>query len=82
MRFETLACRLAGDFSTAIDDDTLRDVIQRVLPETEIGELEAIRRLPGMVDAVAGTLHPGVAVGDRPSSESRRTSPIVVPGRA
>ena len=57
MTFESLACRLAGGFSTAIDDDTLREVIQRVLPETEIGELEKIKLLPGMVDAVAGTLH-------------------------
>jgi hypothetical protein len=56
MTFEALACRLAGGFSAAIDDETLRDAIQHALPETELGELEKIKLLPGMVDAAAGTL--------------------------
>ena len=56
MTFEAVACRLAGGFSTSIDDETLRDIIQRVLPDTVLGELEGIKLLPGMVDAGAGTL--------------------------
>jgi hypothetical protein len=56
MTFEALACRLAGGFIRAIDDESLRDSIQKSLPEVELGELDAIKELPGLVDAAAGTL--------------------------
>ena len=57
MSFEQLAVRLAGGFSRPIDDESLRTAIQAVLPETQLGELESIKLLPGMVDAAADTLH-------------------------
>jgi hypothetical protein len=57
MTFEQIATRLAGGFSRPIDPDTLRQVIHRVLPTTELGELDAIKLLPGMTGAAADTLH-------------------------
>ena len=57
MSFEQVAVRLAGGFARPIDDESLRTVIQTVLPTTPLGELEGIKLLPGMVDAAADTLH-------------------------
>jgi hypothetical protein len=57
MTFEHLAARLAGGFSCPIDNESLRAAIQQALPETELGELNGIKQLPGMVDAAADTLH-------------------------
>src|SRR3546814_8198827 len=57
MTFEHLAARLAGGFSRPIDDESLRAAIQQALPETELGELDGIKQLPGMVEAAADTLH-------------------------
>ena len=56
MTFESLACRLAGEFVHPIDDEVLRDAVQRSLPITELGELDPIKDLPGFVAAAAGTL--------------------------
>ncbi len=56
MTFEQAASRLAGGFTCPIDDETLREVIQSVLPETPMGELEGIKSLPGMISAAADTL--------------------------
>jgi hypothetical protein len=56
MSFEQLVARLAGGFSTPIDTETLRQTIQKVLPETALGELEAVKALPGMAGAAAETL--------------------------
>ena len=56
MTFEQLAARLAGGLCRAVDDDSLREAIKNVLPETELGELEGIKVLPGMVSAAADTL--------------------------
>lgn len=56
MSFEQVAARLAGGFVSPIDDETLRAVIQVVLPSTPMGELESIKVLPGMIDAAAETL--------------------------
>ena len=57
MTFEQLAARLAGGLSKAVDDDSLREAINNVLQETELGELEGIKTLPGMVLAATDTLH-------------------------
>jgi hypothetical protein len=57
MTFEHLAARLAGGFSRPIDNESLRAAIQQALPETELGELDGIKQLPGMVEAAADTLH-------------------------
>ena len=56
MSFESLACRLAGGFACPIDDEALREAIQKSLPEVELGELDAIKELPGLVAAAAETL--------------------------
>lgn len=53
---EQLACRLAGGFHRAIDDEELRKAIQATLPVSNLGELEPIKLLPGMVDACVDTL--------------------------
>ncbi len=57
MSFEQSAVRLAGGFTRAIDEESLRAAIQKVLPETPMGELEDIKMLPGMIGAAADTLH-------------------------
>ena len=56
MTFERLAARLAGGLAQPVDDDTLREAIAAVLPETALGELNGIKGLPGMVGASADTL--------------------------
>lgn len=53
---EQLACRLAGGFHRPIEDEALRSSLQVALPETALGELDAIKLLPGMVDACVDTL--------------------------
>jgi hypothetical protein len=57
MTFEQLAARLAGGLSQPVDDETLRAAVQTCLPETPLGELDALRTLPGMVNATVDTLH-------------------------
>jgi hypothetical protein len=56
MTFDQLAARLAGGFAEPIDGDALRIAIQEVLPVTVLGELDAIKMLPGMVRAASDTL--------------------------
>jgi hypothetical protein len=51
-----MAARLAGGFIAPIDMGTLQDAVRDALPETDLGELENIKDLPGMVRAVVGTL--------------------------
>jgi len=56
MTIEQLACRLAGGFAQPIEDEALRRALQGALPVTELGELDGIKLLPGMVDACVHTL--------------------------
>lgn len=56
MTFEQAAVRLAGGFATLIDNESLRAAIQAALPQTDLGELEGIKTLPGMINAAADTL--------------------------
>ena len=56
MTFEQAAVRLAGGFARAIDAETLRAAIQAALPTTDLGELERIKMLPGMVGAAVDSL--------------------------
>ena len=56
MTFEQLAARLVGGLTQPVDDDALREAIVAVLPETDLGELDGIKTLPGMVGADADTL--------------------------
>jgi hypothetical protein len=51
-----MAARLAGGFTAPIDPGTLQDAVRAALPETDVGELENIKDLPGMVRAAVGTL--------------------------
>ena len=63
MTFEQLAARLAGGFAKSIDAEALREAIQQALPVTDLGELESIKLLPGMIGASADTLHKVWRVG-------------------
>jgi hypothetical protein len=54
--FEQLAARLAGGFCRPVDHDSLRAALRQVLPLAPLGELDSIKRLPGMMDAAAATL--------------------------
>jgi hypothetical protein len=69
MTFEQAAVRLAGGFAQAIDTETLRSTIQIVLSTTDMGELERIKKLPGMVSAAADSLgkvwHAGIHLSSR-----------------
>lgn len=56
MAIEHFAERLAGGFLKMVDNRTLKRVIGKILPETNIGELEPIKDLPGMTAAAADTL--------------------------
>ncbi|SIO57586.1 PD-(D/E)XK nuclease superfamily protein [Bradyrhizobium erythrophlei] len=56
MRMGQLAARLAGGFLRPIDMDALREAVRSALPEIPLGELEPIKKLPGMVRAAVGTL--------------------------
>ena len=54
--FEQLASRLAVGLSRPVDDESLRAAIQEVLASTDLGELDGIKDLPGMVSAAVDTL--------------------------
>ena len=54
MTFEQLAVRLAGGFCQPIDEEALRAAFQACLAEAELGELDGIKTLPGMVGAAVG----------------------------
>jgi hypothetical protein len=51
-----MAARLAGGFLAPIDSESLRDAVCAALPETDLGELESIKTLPGLVRAAVSTL--------------------------
>jgi hypothetical protein len=53
---EQAAARLAGGFLQIVDHVTLRELVSQVLPDTDVGELEPIKSLPGMPSAFASTL--------------------------
>ena len=56
MTFEHLDARMAGGMCQPVDDEELRRAVPLVLPATELGELDAIKELPGMVSASVDTL--------------------------
>lgn len=53
---EQAVARLAGGFLQIVDHVTLRELVANVLPDTDVGELEPIKSLPGMPSAFASTL--------------------------
>lgn len=56
LAFEHMVERLAGGFLKIVDILTLRESVARVLPGTDVGELEGIKHLPGMTFACARSL--------------------------
>lgn len=56
MTFEQLAARMAGGLLRPVDDEALRTAVQDALPLTGLGELDALKALPGMVGALVDTL--------------------------
>ena len=56
MLFEQMVARLAGGFCRPLDHDSLRAALRHALPLAQLGELEAIKLLPGMIGAAATTL--------------------------
>jgi hypothetical protein len=51
-----LAARLAGGLLRPIDPDHLKAAVREALATVQLGEIEPIKDLPGMVRAAAGTL--------------------------
>jgi hypothetical protein len=56
MTMGQLSARLAGGLLRPVDPDTLRRVVQETMPAVAMGELEPIKKLPGMVRAAVSTL--------------------------
>src|SRR5690606_29154841 len=56
MDIAPLAARLAGGFGSAVDPETLREVVANALTSTALDDLDRVKDLPGMVGAAAGTL--------------------------
>ncbi len=53
---DQVAARLAGGFIQPIDAEALQDAVKAALVSTKLGELDAIKQLPGMVRAAVNTL--------------------------
>jgi hypothetical protein len=71
LTMDRLAARLAGGFIQPIDADALQDAVKAALASTNLGELEDIKPLPGMVRAAVSTLDTRFGM---PISISVRTS--------
>jgi hypothetical protein len=75
MSVEALAARLAGGLLEPIDPEALRRPLQVALAERDLGELEAIKTLPGMVEAGADSLarawRAGISLGNRGAENPR-----------
>jgi PD-(D/E)XK nuclease superfamily protein len=56
LTMDQLAARLAGGFFQPIEIDALQDAVRDALGAINLGELERIKNLPGMVRAAIGTL--------------------------
>ncbi len=71
----------------SVDHDSLRAAIQAALPKTDLGELDGIKTLPGVVRAAADTLQPADSAVQFVSeihtplrALSRPRSPVPAPG--
>ncbi len=75
MTFEQAAVRLAGGFIQPIDAEALRTAVQIALPAVDMGELESIKLLPGMVAASVDTLrkiwYAGINIDARANEDPR-----------
>jgi hypothetical protein len=63
LTIEQVAARLAGGLASPIDDETLRTKLETVLKGTQLGELDSLKSLPGMVGATVETLQKAWAAG-------------------
>lgn len=70
MTMDQLAARLAGGFIRPVDPAALHEAVKAAIAETDLGELERIKSLPGMVRATVETLakvwRAGIALEERP----------------
>lgn len=75
MSFPQLAARLAGGFVQPADDDVLYRAVSACLPTADLGDLEAIRSMPGTPAAVLATLgkvwHAGLNLDARAGAHAR-----------
>lgn len=56
MAIEHVAARLAGGLLQMVDMVSLREFVSAVLPDVDMGELQAIKDLPGMAQAASHSL--------------------------
>ncbi|WP_312548720.1 PD-(D/E)XK nuclease family protein [Massilia sp.] len=56
LSFPQLAARLAGGFVQSAEDDALYRAVSACLPTVDLGDLDAIRSMPGTPSAVMATL--------------------------
>lgn len=56
MAFEHMVERLAGGFLRIVDIMTLRETVKACLKDTDLGELDGIKDMPGMTTACADSL--------------------------
>jgi len=56
LTLEQLAARLAGGMLRVVDGESLREAIRNALLATQLGEIEKIKDLPGMVSAAADSM--------------------------
>jgi len=73
--FPQLAARLAGGFVQSVDDDALCRAVSECIPKVDLGDLEAIRSMPGTPSAVMATLRKAwfadLDLGERVGSSAR-----------
>lgn len=75
LSFPQLAARLAGGFVQPADDDALYRAVRASLPTVDLGDLQAIRSMPGTPAAVMATLgkawHAGLDLEGRAGGHAR-----------
>lgn len=75
MTFPQLAVRLAGGFAEVVSEEALQLAVRVALPAVELGDLEAIRHLPGTPAALATTLNKawlaGISLSERTADHPR-----------
>jgi len=78
LTFEQLAARLAGGLTCSVDEETLRQAVQAALPTLNLGELDSLKSLPGMVAAAVDTISKvwsaGIDLQQRAASHPRLSS--------
>ena len=73
LTIEQLAARLAGGFLTPIDSDQLKSTVASAIKE-RLGELDAIKQLPGFQRAAAASLSKAWSAGLTLEKEAARAA--------